>query len=360
MRKVGVSKGSAAPSPVPWNTSESAGGEGMKRTGSGGGGQYNITAAGLSLYFAGPSPRVASALSSRKDSPLLRNESSMPVRATESPFPKTSSVNTMITSRNLPQPQTSPRLHQATLRRSLSPANKPRRLPVESSPPLSSSSSSDSSSDSPPPHQSRLLRNRPRYIKKATQGGLDPVDSDDEEPAFMPIAHQDPSATLRGDPRHIARKTPHGHPHTASKRSQDLGVLSQTSDSSASSAPATNAGRRQMGRGLRNRPVGPLSPRRTAELAGQGKGSDGTPSMGSSFSDLDGAFFFAFRPLDLVLLSSPDKYSSALSPEMQTRANRTSRCFGYTIRSRRSSGKQHAGWGRYGKSHELDQPGAEE
>lgn len=42
--------------------------------------------------------------------------------------------------------------------------------------------------------------------------------------------------------------------------------------------------------------AGPLSPRRTAELAGRspgtkGKGrdgSDGTPSMGSSFSDLDG------------------------------------------------------------------------
>ncbi|EKD16757.1 uncharacterized protein L3040_006259 [Drepanopeziza brunnea f. sp. 'multigermtubi'] len=275
IRKVGVSKGSAAPSPVPWNTSESAGGEGMKRTGSGGGG-----------------PRVTSALSTRKDSPLPRNEPSTPIRTMAPPFSRTSSANTTTTSRNLPQPQTSPRPQQATtVRRSLSPAHKPRPPPVDSSPALSPSSSS--SSDSPLPHQSRLLRNRPRYTKKDAQGSLDPVDSDDEEPAFMPIAHQDPSATLRGDPRTITRKTPHGHSHTASKRKQDLGVMSQTSDSSASSTPATGAYRRQdVAKGMRDRPVGPLSPRRTAELAGQkasGKGSDGTPSMGSSFSDLDDA-----------------------------------------------------------------------
>jgi hypothetical protein len=46
------------------------------------------------------------------------------------------------------------------------------------------------------------------------------------------------------------------------------------------------------------RTPGPLSPRRTAELAGRSpgnqskgysrEGSDGTPSMGSSYSDLDG------------------------------------------------------------------------
>lgn len=37
--------------------------------------------------------------------------------------------------------------------------------------------------------------------------------------------------------------------------------------------------------------MGPLSPKRTAELAG--KSSDGTPSMGSSFSDLDGELYFS-------------------------------------------------------------------
>jgi hypothetical protein len=39
MRKVGAVKGSSAPSPVPGSTSESGGGDAMRRTGSGGGGQ---------------------------------------------------------------------------------------------------------------------------------------------------------------------------------------------------------------------------------------------------------------------------------------------------------------------------------
>lgn len=77
MRKVGVSKGSAAPSPVPGSTSESAGGELMRRTGSGGGSQSKVH------WYLGESshnsvPRVASALSSRKDSPLPRNDSGVP------------------------------------------------------------------------------------------------------------------------------------------------------------------------------------------------------------------------------------------------------------------------------------------
>jgi hypothetical protein len=76
----------------------------------------------------------------------------------------------------------------------------------------------------------------------------------------------------------------------------DAALQSQTSDSSASSAtPATRRPEPLHGT-QRQRPTGPLSPRRTVELAGRspglkGKGrqdSDGTPSMGSSFSDLDG------------------------------------------------------------------------
>lgn len=51
------------------------------------------------------------------------------------------------------------------------------------------------------------------------------------------------------------------------------------------------------------KPPGPLSPRRAAALAGRSpsgykgksrEGSDGTPSMGSSFSDLDGACFVLY------------------------------------------------------------------
>ena len=58
-------------------------------------------------------------------------------------------------------------------------------------------------------------------------------------------------------------------------------------------------------RSAEQRTPGPLSPRRTAELAGRSpgsknkgysrEGSDGTPSMGSSYSDLDGKFLESSR-----------------------------------------------------------------
>jgi hypothetical protein len=77
MRKVGTTKGSAAPSPVPGSTSESAGGEAMRRTGSGGGGRLpNNWYTHGSSHSAGP--RIASALPSRKDSPIPRNDPSVP------------------------------------------------------------------------------------------------------------------------------------------------------------------------------------------------------------------------------------------------------------------------------------------
>lgn len=101
-------------------------------------------------------------------------------------------------------------------------------------------------------------------------------------------AQHDLSATLRGN---LPRKLPkqHGKIH-----------LSQTSDSSAGSATPISRGQSTR----KSDPSGPLSPRRTMELAGKspgvkGKGysrdSDGTPSMGSSFSDLDGKSLCSVR-----------------------------------------------------------------
>ncbi|TVY16594.1 Autophagy-related protein 29 [Lachnellula arida] len=281
MRKVGVSKGSAAPSPAPGSTSENVGGEMMKKTGSGGAG-----------------PRVSSALSSRKDSALLKNDSSI----SAPPYSRTSSANTTITSRNFPQ--TSPRPAHAVLhRRSHSPIPKSRPASIveavsrspQPEPPSSESSSEESSSDSEPPAQSRLLRRPPRFSSNKLGESAD-GDEDDDEPAFMPFAgesgHNDPSATLRGDPRNIGRRT-------QTRKPVEVAQQSQTSDSSASStAPVTRRPQplpKEVSQ--RPRPTGPLSPRRTAELAGRSPGmkskgresSDGTPSMGSSFSDLDDA-----------------------------------------------------------------------
>ncbi|KAJ3556730.1 hypothetical protein NPX13_g10076 [Xylaria arbuscula] len=91
-------------------------------------------------------------------------------------------------------------------------------------------------------------------------------------------------ATLRGDFRDPGKRPVKGS-------GRDRIHHSQTSDSSASSVPVSRGAHEK-------RLNGPLSPRRTLELAGRSPGgkaktysrdSDGTPSMGSSFSDLDDA-----------------------------------------------------------------------
>ncbi|KAK4155142.1 hypothetical protein C8A00DRAFT_13779 [Chaetomidium leptoderma] len=217
--------------------------------------------------------------------------------------------------------------------------------PAASSTLSASSSSSSSSSDSPV--ESRIIRRPPRFQPKEPRSGgggnghdpfgADDDDDDDDEPAFLPFNHQqgnsaqtpgsnssgqDLGATLRGtnNMRDLAAAAAAaGGGAAARRRSGDDATSStashsQTSDSSIGSAavvsrrrpttagavgadgrrvPGAAGGQDGGGGGLRG---GPLSPRRTAELAARGgnkgvsrEGSDGTPSMGSSFSDLDDA-----------------------------------------------------------------------
>lgn len=199
--------------------------------------------------------------------------------------------------------------------------------------PGAADSPSPTSSASSSPAQSRIIRRPPRFTHQQQRDQEDNRlsylgDADDEEaePAFLPFksssrqaaddsgsgdgsAHYtDPSATLRGDPRDFAANaarrldnvTGPGSSQGKGKGKEKEQVLqrSQTSDSSASSAAFVSK------RSLVDRrpPSGPLSPRRTSELKGKGysrEGSDGTPSMGSSFSDLDGETM-ALRPLAYV------------------------------------------------------------
>ncbi|KAI2399711.1 hypothetical protein LOZ67_003559 [Ophidiomyces ophidiicola] len=116
----------------------------------------------------------------------------------------------------------------------------------------------------------------------------DSCENEDEEtsPAFLPIKnpswHQaypsavDPGATLREEPENAAQPP----------LQQDTAASTSTISSGIGSAASGHETRRKP------QPLGPLSPRRTAELAtasprNRTRGSDGTPSMGSSFSDLD-------------------------------------------------------------------------
>ncbi|OTA99136.1 hypothetical protein M426DRAFT_76566 [Hypoxylon sp. CI-4A] len=308
MRKAAAAaKGSSAPSPQPGPEGPFAA-EPMRRAGSG-----------------DKPPRAPSSLSIRKDSP--RNDGSVPgtpMRSTPRPTAtRTSSANTTVyTTRNLGgsgKAPVKPRADDPQRRRLSSlpiatsvdddkannanqesaPLSPSASEPSDAEPPSSSSSSSSSS-----PAQSRIIRRPPRFqgsnSNKATNDpasaafSADDEEDEDVEPVFLykPQQQQHPdsgssghdlSATLRGNlPRgdHAAKR------HVSSSF---RGHRSQTSDSSTSSAARPSAG----GGG-----GGPLSPRRTMELAGRspgGKGkaysrdSDGTPSMGSSFSDLDDA-----------------------------------------------------------------------
>jgi len=143
---------------------------------------------------------------------------------------------------------------------------------------------------------------------------------DEEDPdssgGFLPFAAaaQGPSTTARADDPSATIRTPPRRRTTISERNrpsiQTRDTIISSSASSASSSAAVGAGLGGPSRtqqrpqvtadnqaALRS-PISPadaLSPRRRAELAKlnprvskKKDGSDGTPSMGSSYSDLDG------------------------------------------------------------------------
>ncbi|KAG7291616.1 hypothetical protein NEMBOFW57_001635 [Staphylotrichum longicolle] len=340
MLKAAAARGSNAPSPVP----------GAEPPGA-----YQ-TAVDTTRRITSGTGRAPSALSVRKDTgtPHLRNDDEHTVAGTAGPATKTafpirpgstrnSSSNTTLPS---PSQQNQPNSRQGAATRLNDPqrrrishlstpsAQQQQYQPQEEddteippSPAASTSSSSSSSSDSPV--ESRIIRRPPRFQSKDPRtgggnNGADPFgndddadDDDDAEPAFLPFQHksgsaqgpggsssnQDMGATLRGNF--------HMRDLAAAQRRAGDASQSQTSDSSVGSAAviprrtattAAGAAGASERRGLAGS-QGPLSPRRTAELArrgqadaaGKGKGasregSDGTPSMGSSFSDLDDAF----------------------------------------------------------------------
>ncbi|KAM7221058.1 autophagy-related protein 29 [Rhypophila decipiens] len=291
MRKVAAVKGSSAPSPIPG--AEPAGyplAEAMRRPGSGGG-------------------RPPSALSTRRDSPLPRNENAgslTPAKGVPLGRPQMSRNSSGGAAVTRPQSRlTEPHRRRLSIITPGSATPVPQEAeplspnPADSARSTSPAPSSSSSSTSSSAVESRIIRRPPRF--QTNDGGDDLADDEDAEPAFLPFKPKDSTstsassghdlgATLRGDARDgFGRRLP-----KTSGRSHRDKILhhSQTSDSSTSSAAMV---RRPTGDG---KMPGPLSPRRTAELAGRSpsgnkgksrEGSDGTPSMGSSFSDLDDA-----------------------------------------------------------------------
>ncbi|KFY08540.1 hypothetical protein V492_06144 [Pseudogymnoascus sp. VKM F-4246] len=292
LRKVGASKNSVQ-SPI--IGTESTGGEAMVRTVSGGSQQQ--TPSSLSIRRDSPAPNTDGQPSTgRPGAPLISRTSS-------------SNTATQIQSRHTIIPS-SPRTAKAQLHgRSTSPLSRARRPSntintghphISSRPtPLSptsvlESSSEESSSDSDLPVQSRMLRRPPRRLHHSEDG-----DDDEDSPTFLPFtttsktpAAYKPSATAaHEDTVEVSHR----------KKPSEAILRSHTSDSSASSTaqnhPPSHRDPKQV-RGLAG--ASPIPGRRTAELAGRspvskgkeqglGRESDGTPSMGSSFSDLDDA-----------------------------------------------------------------------
>lgn len=199
-----------------------------------------------------------------------------------------------------------------------------------------SSEDSDSVDDVPTSNlSSRRLnpasaRHRPSVISKPRQARKDssPEDEDEDDedsPPFLPFAntsanpvsnpgqHDDPSATLRGGfgssnqpqkPATHRRGTSEGTATATDRAVTQPQILTSSASSTSSGPTPTTATRHRHTTSnstipkVHNRPPGPLSPHQAAALEAAGlsprrrpgkEGSDGTPSMGSSFSDLDDA-----------------------------------------------------------------------
>ncbi|PSN70073.1 hypothetical protein BS50DRAFT_619003 [Corynespora cassiicola Philippines] len=283
------------------------GGIPMRRVGSGG---------------SGPS-RTPSALSVRpKEPPAPRAETSTPVP----PLSRTPSTNTITQSKTNPPHVPS----RTSLPRSTQPLLGSPKSPVQAGPmssfshasykevdpespddpePFSSSSSTSDSDAENPAHRSQLFKRPPRFRSQRTRESDaydDALDEGDEAEsgnnASLPFAHATGTAQLKSDSKQTSRTSSslkRGHyVQPESSRAQSKKVFGQPKQaaqriegsssmaSSASDAPKAVA-----------RSPGPLSPKHRAELAklsprramSRKDGSEGTPSMGSSFSDIDDA-----------------------------------------------------------------------
>ena len=176
--------------------------------------------------------------------------------------------------------EASPRPAQRSLIRTASPSA------------IASDSSASSSSESEPihpMHRSRTFARRPRY--SSSKAPLNPLsdaeeEEDEDSPPFLPFSDArtvtpppptDPGATVK-----ISPKRPPSQRHTPVSANLKAPHIPQTAHSFSSSAQSQPQSQ--------NRPpkksLSSLSPRQR-RLAKEG--SDGAPSMGSSFSDLDDA-----------------------------------------------------------------------
>ncbi|KAL8703263.1 MAG: hypothetical protein Q9201_003544 [Fulgogasparrea decipioides] len=291
---------STAQSPTPSSVSGSgvAGGHAMARTGSGG-------------------ARVQSSLAMRqRERPNSQGEGStagIPPPVHRARMSRNSSSSTVYQVRRASpsvtqqQPTGSPTVAAQFARTHEGSRKSSEAMPQEKPPPTDqagslsskaddSSSSSSESEAAPSLSRSRAYMRRPRHTN--AKPPLGPLSDDDDQedadsPPFLPFSDPkatkhgspptDPSATLRMAKRNLPSK------HTQAARPP---LNSSSSSAQSTQPPKTSRTARQHPTSphrtnIPNEPASALSPR---QRRATGKdGSDGTPSMGSSFSDLDDA-----------------------------------------------------------------------
>ncbi|KAL7934196.1 hypothetical protein V8C35DRAFT_321946 [Trichoderma chlorosporum] len=259
--------------------------------------------------------RTPSALSIRRDVSMLRNESGSTVPAVSTPVRPSISRNASATtsatttvmrdgggaSPRIGSSRPNPRAvgQSGGIRLSSLPMPPPSSALMPKSPKLAGAeinrmdspgpaetSSASSSDDESLPVQSRIIRRPPRHQQQDSSLGYQGDEDDESEPAFQPYnatsagtSSHDLSSTLKlrnQEGRNPPRRTPKPY-------AKEL-HHSQTSDSSASSPAMVS----RPGKSRERNSAGPSSPRRNTETRSSQENSEGTPSISSSFSDLDG------------------------------------------------------------------------
>ena len=308
MKKVSGSTVTAPAASGGGSTLTPVGGVAMQRAGSGG---------------AGP-PRATSALSGgRMNSPSLGLQEAIEPAPALTRTPSTTTITQsraqaqQLPTRTLSTRSTQrPSLARPTKNdRSISPGTATYTAQQEppDSPeiPASSSSSSSSLSDTDhPAHRSQLFKRPPRFQQKrprelapfaegdGTQEGDEAGSQGNTMLPFASAARRAPGAARHSQPEQKTRLVDRQKGSTTAKQSSPQSqvttetVSSMTSSASASDAPSGP-------QAAAKSPVSPTfnhraamanlgSPR--AQALRRKEGSEGTPSMGSSFSDIDGAF----------------------------------------------------------------------
>ncbi|KAK4983933.1 hypothetical protein LTR66_008662 [Elasticomyces elasticus] len=282
----------------------------------------NPVAGGVLMQRLGSAgSRAPSALSARsKDSPALKGDGSLPgTPGTAAPPISRIPSSITVTQSHLDPPVSPRQVLDRPARNFMPPSQRPtsagkaQHVGEEADQSLSPrdesvSSSSESEAERQNMTRSQAFRWPPRFtVPKSALGTItsDPDADDDDEDSpdgFLSFASaaqggkQDPAATLRSSPPKPAHAD-----RNAAKASTDKPKRPDTAKSSASSASSSAATsalsahddgtKYQRRQGV---PPGALNPKHRAELARlsprlRKDGSDGSPSMGSSFSDLDDA-----------------------------------------------------------------------